>query len=198
MAEQKTKPTGASVERFLNGLDEERRRDGFALVEIMKRATNAEPTMWGGAIVGFGTYHYKYASGHEGDCCIAGFSPRKQNWTLYLMPGIDWASPLLGKLGKHSAGKGCLYIKRLADVDVPTLEALIARSVSQIRATYPAAPSEGTTSGTSKAGAAKKTRRTASAPKETTRSAAGTGKRTTSSKAGSAKSAKTKRKSARS
>jgi hypothetical protein len=139
MAELKTKATGESVKRFLNGIeDEERRRDGFALVEIMKRATDADPTMWGGTIVGFGSYHYKYASGHEGDTCIAGFSPRKQNWTVYLMPGFDWASPLLGRLGKHSVGKGCLYFKRLADVDLPTLEKLITESVVRIRATYPA------------------------------------------------------------
>src|SRR5687768_4959518 len=111
MAEQKTKPTEQSVESFLDKVPDEKVRDDcFALVKLMKKVTGSAPKMWGPTIVGFGKYHYKYESGHEGDACLTGFSPRKQNITLYVMPGATQHADLLKKLGKHKAGKGCLYI----------------------------------------------------------------------------------------
>jgi hypothetical protein len=137
MAELKTKPTDQSVESFLNGIpDEQKRADAFAIVKLMKQVTRAEPQMWGSSIVGFGRYHYKYASGHEGDAPLTGFSPRKQNLTLYLMLGADDYTDLLKKLGKHKTGKGCLYINRLADVDLPTLKELVKQSVKHMKDLY--------------------------------------------------------------
>jgi hypothetical protein len=137
MADLKTKPTEQSVEDFLNAIpDEQKRADAFAIVKLMKQVTRAEPTMWGGSIVGFGRYHYKYASGHEGDACLVGFSPRKQNLTLYLMLGLANYTDLLKKLGKHKIGKGCLYINKLADVDLPTLKELVKQAVKNLKATY--------------------------------------------------------------
>src|SRR5690606_23546680 len=113
----KTKPTDASVQEFLGSVDNDRRReDGFALLEMMREVTGEEPRMWGPSIVGFGSYHYKYQSGREGDTIVAGFSPRKQNLTLYLTGGLDEYGELLGRLGKHKTGKGCLYINKLQDV----------------------------------------------------------------------------------
>ncbi len=100
----------------------------------MKQVTEMEPGMWGSSIVGFGSYHYKYESGREGDTILAGFSPRKQNLTLYNMGGFEQYDDLLKKLGKHTTGGGCLYIRRLADVDVPTLRRLIEESVRRIQA----------------------------------------------------------------
>ncbi len=102
----------------------------------MKRVTGNKPAMWGSSIVGFGTYHYQYPSGREGDAPLVGFSPRKGNLTVYVLPGVLPLSPLLAKLGKHKTGKGCLYIKRLADVDVGVLEAIIDRSVKSTRDRY--------------------------------------------------------------
>lgn len=135
MAELKTKRTEKSVEEFLEGVPaEEVRDDCFALVKLMTKATGEKPRMWGTNIVGFGQYHYKYDSGHEGDMCLAGFSPRKQNITLYVTPG---ASAVMEKLGKHKAGKGCIYIKRLKDVDVKVLMGLVEQSVKGIRKQYP-------------------------------------------------------------
>jgi hypothetical protein len=129
MAELKTKPTASSVESFLKGVaDETKRRDALALAALMQKATKAEPKMWGPSIVGFGSYHYKYASGHEGDSCVVGFSPRKDSLTVYLPLGSDRYGDLLAKLGKHKTGKGCLYIKTLDDVHLPTLEKLIRQS----------------------------------------------------------------------
>jgi hypothetical protein len=130
MAELKTKKTEASVEKFLTAIkDEQTRMDCFEIAKIMKQATKSEPKMWGTSIVGFGSYYYKYASGREGDWMLTGFSPRKQNITLYIMAGFDRYEELLKKLGKHSTGKSCLYIKRLADVDRKVLKELIAESV---------------------------------------------------------------------
>lgn len=132
MAELKTKENEASVNAFLNGIEDERKRkDAFKLVEIMQKAAKAPPKMWGSSIVGFGSYHYKYDSGHEGDMCQIGFSPRKGNFSLYLSLGLlsEKHADLLEKLGKHKTGKGCLYIKTLDDVDVPTLKKLIKQSV---------------------------------------------------------------------
>ncbi len=139
MAELKTKPTDQSVEAFLNAIpDAQKRADAFALVKLIRQVTRLAPTMWGSSIVGFGRYHYKYASGHEGDSMLVGFSPRKQNLTLYLMLGAADYSGLLKKLGKHKTGKGCLYINKLADVDLPTLKELVKQSVRHVKATNPA------------------------------------------------------------
>ena len=139
MAELKTKPTAVSVESFLNAIqDEHVRNDCWTIVDIMQKATCAEPRMWGASIVGFGSYHYKYASGREADWMLTGFSPRKQNITLYLMGGFDNHSELLAQLGKHSCAKSCLYIKRLSDVHLPTLRKLVKASVQYMIKTYPA------------------------------------------------------------
>jgi len=133
-AELKTKKTEANVEDFLNAVkDEETRADCFEIAKIMQRATKSEPKMWGPSIVGFGSYRYKYASGREGDWMLTGFSPRKQNLTLYIMAGFDRYDELLKKLGKFSTGKSCLYIKRLADVDKKVLKELVAESVKAMR-----------------------------------------------------------------
>jgi hypothetical protein len=129
MSANKTTPNDDSVEQFLNTIDDEQKRqDCYTVLELMKEVTGMEPKMWGSSIVGFGSYHYKYASGREGDAILAGFSPRKQNLTIYNMGGFE-SDDLLGKLGKFTTGKGCLYIKRLADVDLPTLKTLIEESV---------------------------------------------------------------------
>lgn len=134
MAENKTVPTDQSVEQFLNGItDEQKRQDSFALVELMREVTGMDPQMWGSSIVGFGSYHYKYASGREGDTMLVGFSPRKQNLTIYSMGGIDPDDERFKKLGKHTNGKGCLYIKRLDDVDLPTLKSLVAASFTRTK-----------------------------------------------------------------
>jgi hypothetical protein len=130
MAELKTKPTGKSVEKFIAGIaDEGMREDARAVLKMMKRATGAEPKLWGTSIVGFGDYRYKYASGREGDWFLTGFSPRKQGLSIYLMSGLASQEALLKKLGKHKTGMGCLYIKRLADVDSSILAKMIERTV---------------------------------------------------------------------
>jgi len=132
MAEMKTKQTKASVEDFLNLIeDNQKREDCFEIVKMMKLVTKKEPKMWGPSIIGFGSYHYKYESGREGDSLQIGFSPRKQNITLYILLGANHENPLLQKLGKHSTGKGCLYIKRLADVDKKVLQELIKESFAK-------------------------------------------------------------------
>ena len=129
MAELKTKLNDASIEDFLNTVeDEQKRKDCFEIVKIMKQVTKEEPKMWGPSIIGFGSYHYKYESGREGDMMQIGFSPRKQNITLYVGLGNNTENPFLKKLGKHTTGKGCLYIKKLADVDKKVLQDLITHS----------------------------------------------------------------------
>jgi hypothetical protein len=134
MAEQKTKPTGASVEKFINQVaDETRREDCFTVARIMEEITGHKPKMWGPSIVGFGSYYYKYASGHEGEWPIAAFSPRKSELTVYIMPGFEHYQDLMGQLGKYRTGKSCLYIKRLSDVHVPTLKKLIRESVKKMK-----------------------------------------------------------------
>jgi hypothetical protein len=125
MAELKTKKTKASVDAFLKKLDAARRDDCVALVRLMQQATNAEPKMWGPSIVGFGDYKYKYNSGREGDWFAMGFSPRKKDLTLYIMPGVDNYREQLAKLGPHRTGVSCLYIKRLADVDLSVLNQIV-------------------------------------------------------------------------
>jgi hypothetical protein len=140
MAEQKTKPTNQSVEVFLNSIaDETRRTECFAVLDMMKRVTRTEPKIWGSGLVGFGSYHYKYASGHEGDCFVTGFAPRKAAITLYITAGVERFPKLLAKLGKHKAGKGCLYIKKLDDVNLSVLEDLVKQSVDHTKATYKSA-----------------------------------------------------------
>ena len=129
MAVNKTKQTNESFVKFLNTIeDETKRNDCFEIAEMMKQESKCEPKMWGPAIIGFGNYHYKYASGHEGDMCMIGFSPRKQNITLYISAGINNQMDLLKKLGKHKRSKGCLYINKLNDVDQEILRDLIKAS----------------------------------------------------------------------
>jgi hypothetical protein len=132
MAEIKTKENDASVEDFLNNIaDEKVRADCLKIADLMSKATNAEPRMWGDSIVGFGKQTAKYSTGREVDWLKIGFSPRKQNLTLYLTMGGGWNEELLSKLGKHKTGMGCLYIKRLSDVDENVLEKLIQGSVKK-------------------------------------------------------------------
>lgn len=134
MAEAKTKPTKASVTQFLNKIpDATRREDCFAIAKMMEEITGSKPVMWGPSIVGFGTYSYKYASGHEGDWPMAAFSPRKQDLTVYMMIGFEKYEELLGQLGKHRKTKSCLYIKRLSDIHVPTLKKLIKLSLKDLK-----------------------------------------------------------------
>ena len=138
MAELKTQPTNQDVTEFLNNvLDERKREDSFAILQLMREVTQKDPQMWGSSIVGFGQYHYKYASGREGDAPVTGFSPRKQNLTLYIMAGFEQYDELLQNLGKHTTGKACLYIKRLADVDMGVLRELVQRSVEYMARAYP-------------------------------------------------------------
>ena len=140
MAENKTKPTALSVTAFLDGCtDEPRRADAKALTKLMKKVSGKNPAMWGPSIVGFDSYHYIYESGREGDMPIIGFSPRKSANVVYGAlgaDGADGADALLAKLGKHTIGKGCLYIKKLAEVDVTVLEALLRNAVMAKRAEH--------------------------------------------------------------
>jgi len=130
MSEPKTRPTDESVEDFLNTAEHpQKKKDSFELLKIMKEITKEEPTMWGSSIVGFGSIHYKYASGRELDWPITGFSPRKRSLTVYIMPGFDDFGDLLEKLGKHKVGKSCLYINKLADVDTAVLKEIIKKSI---------------------------------------------------------------------
>lgn len=138
MAEPKTKQTTASVEDFINAVkDENMREDCWAVVKLMQDITKAEPKMWGPSIVGFGMYTYKYASGRGGDWPLTGFSPRKQNLTLYVMPGFDEYDELMDKLGNFTCGKSCIYVKRFSDLHLPTLKKLIKASIKHLLKTYP-------------------------------------------------------------
>lgn len=135
MAELKTQPSDLSVEKFLDTIgDEAKRRDAFSILDIMRQITGTQPKMWGSSIVGFGNRHYRYASGREGDWFLVGFSPRKANLTLYLSYADIQNDDLRQKLGKHKTGKGCLYIKQLADVDLSILREIISRSVQKLTA----------------------------------------------------------------
>ena len=130
-AENKTKPTKISVTGFIDALpDESKRTDAKALVKLMQKATGQKPEMWGPSIIGFGSYHYRYDSGREGDMPLVGFSPRKAATVLYGLHQEGESTDLLEKLGKHTSGKGCLYVKKLADVDLRVLETLVAKSAS--------------------------------------------------------------------
>jgi hypothetical protein len=131
-AKLKTTPTQKNVSGFLAKVDKARRQDCLTIVDLMRTATGAEPEMWGPSIVGFGRYQYRYASGREGEWMVAGFSPRKNDLTLYLMPGVDAFPDLLPRLGKYKTGKSCLYLKKLEDVDVGVLRQLIERSVQRM------------------------------------------------------------------
>ena len=135
MAENKTRKTGASVEEFLSSVENKRRReDGSTLLTMMQEITGLEPEMWGPSIIGFGDYHYKYESGREGDMFLTGFSPRKQSLSLYIMDGFDGRDELLKRLGKHRKSVSCLYINKLADVDMDVLQELIQRSFEHSKA----------------------------------------------------------------
>jgi hypothetical protein len=142
MAEAKTKETGTSVESFLGDIeDEARRRDARVFLDLMKRITGESAKMWGGGIVGFGKYHYKYESGHEGDTCLTSFAPRKNEFSIYLngtyFPGMDAKrQQLLDRLGKHRMGKACLYVKRATDIDLKVLEQLVAMGVDELKKHY--------------------------------------------------------------
>ncbi len=138
MSELKTKQNEASVDSFLDSVGSDRRReDSFTVLELMKRITGDEPRMWGAAIVGFGSYRYKYASGRSGEMPRIGFSPRKQSLTVYVMPGFSDYDELLSRLGKHRTGKSCLYINKLADIDMGVLEDLIRSALDAMRKKYP-------------------------------------------------------------
>jgi hypothetical protein len=144
MAEQKTKPNTGDVGEFLGQIeDEQKRADAQALTELMSTVTGEPPVLWG-TIVGFGQYHYKYPTGHEGDTCLAGFSPRKAEFSIYLMGTYfpeenERREALLARLGKHRMGKACLYVKRLKDIDMEVLRELTEISVKRLRDTYPEA-----------------------------------------------------------
>jgi hypothetical protein len=134
MAELKTKQTEASVSAFLDAVENDQRRaDCRVVLDLMRAVTGEEPKLWGPSIVGFGSYHYKYASGREGDWFVTGFSPRKQDLTLYIMAGFDRYDELMAKLGKYKTGKSCLYLKRLSDVDLGVLRELVTASVEAMR-----------------------------------------------------------------
>ena len=133
MAENKTKPNSLSVEAFLDKIEDPvKKADSKILAALMEELTGSKPKMWGESIVGFGDYRYKYASGREGDWFVAGFSPRKQNLTIYIMGYLEFYTDILENLGKHKHGKGCLYIKRLVDIDKEVLRTLIRTSIERL------------------------------------------------------------------
>ncbi len=134
MAELKTKPSDKDIVAFLNSIENEQRRsDCFAVLKLMSEITKEEPKMWGETIVGFGVYHYKYASGREGDWFLTGFSPRKQNLTIYIISGFNEYEELMNRLGKFKTGSSCLYIKKLADIDLKVLTTLIKNSIKYLK-----------------------------------------------------------------
>ena len=137
MATLKTTPTEASVDAFLDAVeDDARREDCRTVLDLMQRVTGEPPQMWGASIVGFGSYHYVYESGREGDWFLTGFAPRKRNLTLYIMAGFSDYDELMARLGKHKTGKSCLYVNRLADIDMEVLEDLVGQSVAHMREVY--------------------------------------------------------------
>ncbi|MDQ0058077.1 DUF1801 domain-containing protein [Paenibacillus harenae] len=140
MYEQKTKETDSSVIEFIENVENAKKReDAYRLLDIFEETTGYEAKMWGPSIIGFGTYHYKYESGHEGDAPLTGFSPRKAKISLYFATGHDRREDLLSQLGKHTAGKACVYVNKVADIDVEVLKALIKQSVDFLKETYPEA-----------------------------------------------------------
>ena len=138
MAKNKTTETQNSVTAFIKAVpDQTKQQDSWQLIAILQKLTGSEPKMWGPSIIGFGSYHYKYASGHEGDAPLAGFSPRKDAISLYLWPTFDAKETLLQNFGKFKAGKSCIYIKKLADIDLKILEELVALSIKEVKILYP-------------------------------------------------------------
>jgi len=138
MSDLKTKPTDKNVAEFLKKVENPtRRKDCFEVLNLMKEIAQEEPVMWGNSIVGFGTYHYKYASGREGDWFQIGFSPRKQYLTIYIMSGFERYEELLENLGKFKTGKSCLYINKLKDISIPHLKELMVESIQFIKELYP-------------------------------------------------------------
>lgn len=134
----KTAPTGASVKAFVDAIEDDRRRkDVRAVMKIMRAVTGERPKMWGDSIIGYGSYHYVYASGREGDWPLTGLSPRKRNLSVYVMSGFEHEPELMAALGKYKTGKSCLYVDTLADVDVDVLTELVRRSVAHMREAYP-------------------------------------------------------------
>lgn len=134
MADLKTKKNNSNIEDFLSSVDNEKRKaDSFKILELMKKITNSDPRMWGASIIGFGHYHYKYASGRENDWFLTGFSPRKQSLTLYIVNGFSHYDEILGRLGKYKTSKSCLYINKLEDIDVKVLKELITASVDFLK-----------------------------------------------------------------
>lgn len=141
MAKNKTTETGNSVTGFVNKVKNEvKRNDSFKLIEIFKSITGHEPKMWGPSIIGFGKYHYKYASGHEGDAPLAGFSPRKDSLVIYMATEFEKREELLSKLGKHKSSKSCLYVKKLGDLDIAVLKTVIKNSMDYATKLYPSKP----------------------------------------------------------
>ncbi len=138
MAENKTRETDSSVSQFIDNVDHPTRKsDALVLIELFKDITGYSPKMWGPTIIGFGQYHYIYDSGREGDCCATGFSPRKANLSIYIMPGYNDYSEILGRLGKYKIGKACLYVNKLADIDLIVLEELIRAGLKDLDAKWP-------------------------------------------------------------
>ncbi len=138
MTQLKTRPTGQGVEEYLNGLSDPRKReDCFALLRMMREVTGEEPAMWGESIIGFGSYRYRYRSGHRGEWFLTGFAPRKRDLTVYIMPGFEAYQPLMERLGKHKTGKSCLYLTELEAVDLSVLRELVSRSVTDMRDNNP-------------------------------------------------------------
>ena len=138
MAKNKTTETNSSVTEFVNKVENEvKRNDSFKLIEIFKSITGFEPKMWGPTIIGFGNYHYKYQSGHEGDAPLAGFSPRKDSLVLYFAPEFENREVLLSQLGKHRSSKSCVYVKKLGDIDIKILEIMIVNSMTYATKLYP-------------------------------------------------------------
>ena len=137
MAELKTKPNDQSVEDFIDSVEPEwKRDDAREVLQLLKKITGEEPVMWGDSIVGFGNYHYKYKTGREGDWFLAGFSPRKTSMTIYMMGGFDGQEELLEKLGKHKKSVGCLYVKKMADIDTKVLEQMTKLSIATLKKRY--------------------------------------------------------------
>jgi hypothetical protein len=135
----KTTQTNASVAKFIASIkDPQQKADAKVLLKLLQQASRQKPVMWGPSIVGFGKYHYKYASGHEGDSALTGFSPRKQAMTIYVVPGFQNYAVLMNKLGKYKTSVSCLYVKKLSDIHLPTLKELIATSVRDVRTKYSA------------------------------------------------------------
>lgn len=137
MAKNKTTQTSISVDDFINSVkDETKRKDSFSLIQLIKNQTGLEPKMWGPSIVGFGSYHYKYDSGHEGDSPLVGFSPRVSAITLYLSGHFEKREELLEELGKHKTDKGCIYVKKLDDINIETLQKIITNHINHIQKLY--------------------------------------------------------------